>query len=206
MVMDKMDMFLEIIIYLNLYWRNTRNTMKEFFMKTTRLGFSVWEENDIADALKLWGNPEVTKFITANGKMSEEDLQQRLRKEIETHNSFKVQYWPIYLIETNENVGCCGLRPYDLENNILEMGIHLKEEYWGKGLAKEACDQVIKYAFKVFGADALFAGHNPKNTASAKLLKKLGYKYISDEFYPPTGLNHPSYLMTKQENSDRKTN
>lgn len=64
----------------------------------------------------------------------------------------------------------------------------------------------MEYAFKVLKADALFAGHNPKNIASAALLKKLGFKYIYDEFYPPTGLYHPSYLLTKEDymNEDNK--
>jgi len=91
------------------------------------------------------------------------------------------------------------LRPYDSENSILEMGIHLKEKYWGKRFAQEACSMVIEYAFNTLGVNALFAGHNPKNTASAHLLKKLGFIYKHDEFYPPTGLYHPSYLMTKQD-------
>lgn len=177
--------------------------MREYFLKTPRLGFSVWNEKDISDALELWGNPEVTKFISADGKMSKEQVQQRLQKEIETYNNAKIQYWPIYLLETNENVGCCGLRPYDSENNILEMGIHLKEKYWGIGLAKEACFEVIEYAFKVLEVNGIFVGHNPNNTASARLIKKLGFKYIHDEFYKPTGLYHPSYIMTKQEYSSR---
>lgn len=173
--------------------------MKKFFLKSVRIGFSTWSENDISDALDLWGNPEVTKFIVAEGKMSEKQVQQRLRNEIESYNKYNIQYWPIYLIETNENVGCCGLRPYDSEKNILEMGIHLKEKYWGKGIAKEACSKVIEYAFKTLNADALFSGHNPKNVASAKLLKKLQFTYIHDEYYPPTKLYHPSYLLKRQD-------
>lgn len=177
--------------------------MREYFLKTARLGFSSWNEKDISDALELWGNPEVTKFISADGKMSKELVQQRLQKEIETYNNAKIQYWPIYLIKTNENVGCCGLRPYDSENNILEMGIHLKEKYWGLGLAKEACFEVIEYAFKTLKVNGIFTGHNPNNTASARLIKKLGFKYTHDEFYKPTGLYHPSYIMTKQEYDSR---
>lgn len=172
--------------------------MRGFFLNTERLRFSVWSEEDINDALELWGNPEVTKFITADGKMSKEFIQQRLKKEIETYNNFNIQYWPIYFIETNQNIGCCGLRPYDSENNIFEIGIHLKEKYWGKGFAREACSAVIEYAFKTLKVNALFAGHNPKNIASAQLLKKLGFSYTHDEFYPPTGLQHPSYLLTEQ--------
>ena len=172
--------------------------MESFFLNTVRLGFSVWSEKDISDALELWGNPEVTKFIVAEGKMLKEQVQQRLRKEIETYNNANIQYWPIYLIENNQNIGCCGLRPYDSESNTLEIGIHLKEQYWGKGFAQEACTSVIEYSFKTLNVNALFAGHNPKNIASAQLLKKLGFTYTHDEFYPPTGLQHPSYSLTKQ--------
>ena len=172
--------------------------MRDFFMKTIRLGFSIWSGNDILEASELWGDPEVTKLIITDGKMSKKQIQQRLKKEIETYNNFNVQYWPIYFFETNQNIGCCGLRPYNLENNIFEMGIHLKKKYWGKGLAQEACSAVIEYAFNTLGASALFSGHNPKNLASAQLLKKLEFTYLQDEFYPPTGLQHPSYLMTMQ--------
>lgn len=172
--------------------------MRDFIFKTERLEFSVWSEKDLSDALELWGNPEVTKFIAANGQISKEQIYQRLKKEIETYNNTNVQYWPIYHIETNRNLGCCGLRPYDPKKDIFEMGIHLKEKYWGKGFAQEACSAVIEYAFNNLGVNAIFAGHNPRNTALEQLLKKLGFTYTHDEFYPPTGLHHPSYLLTKK--------
>ena len=56
---------------------------------------------------------------------------------------------------------------------------------------------MIKYAFEELGAEKLFAGHNPDNTASSKLLKKLGFHYTGDEYYEPTGLYHPSYIYEK---------
>lgn len=173
--------------------------MREFFITTERLGFSVWNEKDINDALELWGNPKVTEFIVAGGKMSKEQVEQRLKREIETYNSNNIQYWPVFLRENNENIGCCGLRSCDSSKNILEMGIHLKDTYWGLGFAKEACFAVIEYAFDTLRVNALFAGHNPQNISSAQLIKKIGFAYTHDEFYPPTGLQHPSYLMTKQD-------
>ena len=73
------------------------------------------------------------------------------------------------------------------------MGFHLRPKYWGKGYATEAANAVIDYAFHHFHADGLFAGHNPKNVVSRKVLLKLGFVYIGDKFYAPTGLYHPSY-------------
>lgn len=56
----------------------------------------------------------------------------------------------------------------------------------------------IKYAYEVLGAKMLFAGHNPKNVASGKALRKLGFEYVRDEYYEPTGLMHPSYEKWKE--------
>ena len=72
-------------------------------------------------------------------------------------------------------------------------------DYWGKGLASEAIQAVMKYAFTKLKAKALFAGHNPKNTASKRLLLKAGFNYTFNQYYPPTGLHHPSYLITFAE-------
>ena len=77
------------------------------------------------------------------------------------------------------------------------MGFHLCPEFWGKGYATEAANAVIDYAFGQLHAEGLFAGHNPKNTVSGKILTKLGFEYIGDEFYAPTRLYHPSYEMRR---------
>jgi hypothetical protein len=40
----------------------------------------------------------------------------------------------------------------------------------------------------------VYAGHHPDNRASEKILKKLGFEFIGNVFYQPTGLMHPSYV------------
>ena len=30
------------------------------------------------------------------------------------------------------------------------------------------------------------------------MLHRLGFRYTHDELYPPTGLNHPSYLLKRE--------
>lgn len=174
--------------------------MKEFFLESKRIGFSIWQPEDLKYAINLWGNPEVTRFITSAGVMSHKDIESRLQKEIATYNNYKVQYFPIYLLRNLENIGCCGLRPYDIENNIYEVGIHLKPEYWGLGLAFEALHSIINYSFTDLNIKELFAGHNPYNKASENLLKKIGFSYLRDEFYEPTGLYHPSYSLKNTVN------
>ncbi|UCH64638.1 MAG: GNAT family N-acetyltransferase [Ignavibacterium sp.] len=170
-----------------------------YFLSSKRLGFRYWKEDDLNLAFNLWGNPEVTKLIDSRGKLTYEEVKELLTKEIETQKSFGIQYWPIFLSNTNEHIGCSGLRPYDPQKYIFEIGTHILPTHWRNGYALEATLCVIDYAFHSLNCSALFAGHNPKNNASKKLLEKLKFNYIRDEYYEPTGLNHPSYLLTKEE-------
>lgn len=48
----------------------------------------------------------------------------------------------------------------------------------------------------MIAASALFAGHHPENAPSRHILEKIGFRFTREELYPPTGLNHPSYLLT----------
>ncbi len=96
---------------------------------------------------------------------------------------------------SNDLIGCCGLRPY--KEKEYEMGFHLRPEFWGQGYATESAKAVIEYAFTTVKVQKLFAGHNPNNGRSRKVLNKLGVAYIGDEFYEPTGLYHPLYELRR---------
>ena len=165
----------------------------KYFLKSKRLGFGVWTKDDFNPALDLWGDIEVTRLI--GGPFSEKQIRERLEQEILNMNVHGLQYWPIFLLDNDIHIGCCGQRPYKPDEKIYETGVHLKPQYRGMGLAQEAVRAVIDHAFKNLGAAGLFAGHNPANEASRRLLKKLGFRYTHDEFYQPTGLYHPSYLL-----------
>lgn len=169
---------------------------KKAFLETSRLSFRTWSETDLELALALWGDPRVTKLIDAREKLSVDEVRQRLAQEIADAKDYGVQYWPIFLRSTGEHVGCCGLRANDLSRNIYEIGFHIRADQWGHGFATEAVLKVMDYAFNVLSVSGLFAGHNPNNTVSQHLLQKLGFRHTHDEYYAPTGLQHPSYILT----------
>lgn len=171
-------------------------TYTDYFLTTARIGFSKWNQADNDLAETLWGDPEVTKYICASGVFTKEEIMTRLNTEIRNEETYGVQYWPIFAVKTDELIGCCGLRPRGEKE--YEIGFHLRPKYWRQGYAKEAACAAIDYAFTVLGAEKLFAGHNPKNIASRKLLTKLGFIYLGEEFYGPTGLYHPSYELHKE--------
>ena len=171
----------------------------EYFLKSRRLGFRNWSMDDLDLAYGLWGDFEVTKLFDARGPLSKEQVKDKLVQELATLSAHEIQYWPVFLLESGEHIGCAGLRPYDIAKGIFEIGFHIRSNHWQKGYATEAARAVIDYAFTCLNVKALFAGHNPKNLSSRRLLLKLGFHYTHDEFYEPTGLDHPSYLLTAGE-------
>ncbi|MGE0439331.1 MAG: GNAT family N-acetyltransferase [Gemmatimonadales bacterium] len=166
---------------------------------TPRLRIRRWRRDDLPLARQLWGDPEVTRFIDARSTLPPEAILERLDTEIATEAGSGVQYWPLFLRETGEFVGCAGLRPRPPAGSpnrpalVYELGFHLRPTFRGRGLALEAAHAAARQAFDILGATALFAGHHPDNERSRLLLERLGFRFTHRERYPPTGLDHPSY-------------
>lgn len=168
--------------------------MRDYFLTSQRIGFSHWSPNDLDLALSLWRNDKVSHYICAKGIFTDTEVKTRLNIEIENMKLYSIQYFPIFQLETNTFMGCCGLRP-SIQNNVYELGIHLKPEFWKQGFAYEAAKAIIDYSFSTLQIKELRAGHHPHNISSKKLLHKLGFEYIQDKYYEPTGLFHPDYSL-----------
>jgi RimJ/RimL family protein N-acetyltransferase len=166
----------------------------KYFLTTDRLGFRHWTEADEPLAFGLWGDPEVSR--TLGGPFTDEQIRQRLAKHIAMAREHGIQYWPIFLRANGAHVGCCGLQPY--KPAIPELGYHLRQEFWGQGIAREAASAVIDYAFAHLNIDSIFAGHLPGNVSSQKVLLSLGFQYSGDEIYPPSGILEPTYRLTRR--------
>jgi RimJ/RimL family protein N-acetyltransferase len=143
----------------------------------------------------LWGDARVTALI--GGPFGADRVREMLEAQLAIARDAGVQYWPVFESGSGGFVGCCGLRPRGAGHRQLELGFHLRPEHWGKGLATEAARAAIAFAFDRLRSEELFAGHHPANAASARTLRKLGFRYSHDELYPPTGLRHPSYVLAR---------
>ncbi len=172
--------------------------------ETKRLYTRPWQNTDIGSAELLWGDPVVTRLIDIRERLTKKEVKAKLDEQIQLQKQYGLSYWALVLKETDQIIGCCGLRPYDTEKNSYELGFHLIQDYWKKGYATEAALAAITYAFDSLQVRTLFAGHHPHNRASESLLKKLGFQYVRDEYYQPTGLDHPSYILENPRLSSEK--
>jgi RimJ/RimL family protein N-acetyltransferase len=86
-----------------------------------------------------------------------------------------------YTFAVTQDGAFAGVIGIDLKNGEYEIGYWLGEPWWGRGLATEAVERVIRFGFDELGLDCLKAGHFDDNPASGRVLVKCGFRYIGED-------------------------
>jgi ribosomal-protein-alanine N-acetyltransferase len=83
--------------------------------------------------------------------------------------------WAMVLKTTGELIGDCGLtvQPVDSTDEI-EIGYHVRRDYWGLGLATEAARACRDYGFARLPVDHIVSLIRPENLPSRRVAEKNG--------------------------------
>jgi [ribosomal protein S5]-alanine N-acetyltransferase len=171
--------------------------------RTARLVARSWQADDLPFAMELWGDPAVMALIDARRRLTADEVAAKMHAEIERERTAGVQYWALFEWQNGGFAGCCGLRPWvhtpgemPDETNF-ELGFHIVKCCWGRGFATEAAAGVLDWGWRELRLAKIYAGHHPDNHASKHILERLGFTFLDNVFYAPTGLLHPSYICTR---------
>jgi RimJ/RimL family protein N-acetyltransferase len=82
----------------------------------------------------------------------------------------------IIIRETDTLCGGVGLR-IEADHRRAELGYWIGVPYWGNGYATEASRTLVKYGLETLGLHRIFASHVVKNSASARVLRKIGMRH-----------------------------
>src|SRR5687767_15596610 len=88
--------------------------------------------------------------------------------------------------EPSVHVGSIGLWRIDKENHRGEIGYMLEPSLQGKGIMYEAIQPVLHYGFHDIRLHSIEAQIDPRNQASAALLRKAGFvqeAYFKENYY-----------------------
>ncbi len=84
--------------------------------------------------------------------------------------------WGVFRRSDDTLVGTCTLAHVDTQNRRAEIGFILRFDQWGQGYMSEAINTLLRYAFDELGLHRIEADVDPRNDASIRLLKKLGFQ------------------------------
>jgi [ribosomal protein S5]-alanine N-acetyltransferase len=147
-------------------------------LRTPRLLIRALESADIPAIFAYCSNPRVARYTLWDAHTTWEDS----RSFVEDYAAFRMRQGvpePLALIETHTGhvIGTAGAFWVSRQNGTMEIGYALAEAYWGRGYAAEAGRAIVDYVFGHFDCERLQGRVLEGNTASGRVLTKMGFTY-----------------------------
>jgi RimJ/RimL family protein N-acetyltransferase len=140
-------------------------------LKTDRLILRKFTCYDWEGLYEYLSNETVVKY-EPYGVFTEEECRQEAERRSQSE-----AFWAVCLKENNKLIGNVYFQQQNPREFLTwEIGYVFNPEYYGKGYATEACAGIMRYAFEKWGVHRIIAKCNPENTASWKLLERLGMR------------------------------
>ena len=147
-------------------------------LETKRLILRRFVLGDLDSLVKFYSDPGVTRHIPDAPRTYDET-----KDELEWHlNGYpknpQLGLWATIHKETGVFIGRCGLLPWSLdEQNEVEVAFALSKPYWGQGLATEAAQGIVQYAYETLKLRRLVCLIEEGNQASIKVAAKIGMSF-----------------------------
>lgn len=153
-------------------------------LETDRLALRVLSVADAPFMLELLNDPGWLRFIGDRGVRTLEQAQAYIEKgPAALFARFGFGFYVIELRAGGVPIGVCSLIKRDFLDAV-DLGYALLPQYAGHGYAFEAAAALIDYAGRELGLNRLVAIVSQDNHRSARLLKKLGFRYERLVQYP----------------------
>jgi [ribosomal protein S5]-alanine N-acetyltransferase len=150
--------------------------MQQPSFKTQKLQLRTVQASDKEFILKGLSDKRVTEFYAVHFNDLEEVQEQMDYYDDLVQNGTGI-WWVFSHLNEDKLIGACGLSNLDKEHKKAEIGFWLLPGFWGKGYMPEAAHAVINYCFDHLNLNRVEAIVEGGNTASEKVLQKLGFTY-----------------------------
>ena len=151
-------------------------------LRTPRLELVPLTTADLTPFHQLLVDPDVRRYLCDDRIVPREFAAAILDRSTRDFDACSYGLWQIEPGSSSPSApvagmaGFCGLRNGDLTPEP-ELLYGLIAAWWGRGHATEASRAVIAYAFESLGLPALAAATDPPNTASIRVLERLGFAF-----------------------------
>jgi ribosomal-protein-alanine N-acetyltransferase len=146
-------------------------------LRTARLLLRSFEREDIPAIVRLAGANEVAATtIHIPHPYAEEDARSFLAKASEDFLAGRSVSFAVSILPGRELCGALGLHFADAHKRA-ELGYWIGVPFWGKGYATEAASVAVAFGFETLGLNRIFAHHFAGNTASGRVLEKIGMRH-----------------------------
>lgn len=131
-------------------------------------------KTDAQDMYAYACDPEVTRHLLWQPHESLSYTKRYLDEVMRQYKAHSFFDFAIVCKEDGRMIGTCGFTRLDPFNHSAEIGYVLSPAYWGRGIASEAVEMILRFAFCNLGVHRVEARYMPGNTASRRVMEKKG--------------------------------
>jgi RimJ/RimL family protein N-acetyltransferase len=152
-------------------------------LTSERLVLRPWELDDARQALAVYGDERVTRWLSpALPRITDVAAMRSLVAGWRDACADLIApqgRWALEERATGQVVGGAALLPLPPDDNDLEVAWQLAPHAWGRGLATEAGHALAHYAFR-HDADEVFAVARPTNRRAAATAERVGMAWVGE--------------------------
>ena len=152
-------------------------------LQTPRLQLRFIKENDAAALYGIYSDPEAMRYWSSQPWQQMAQAEAHVAMTLAGYQDGTIFTLGIALADGGERggqhhgelIGVCRLHQFNRQNRRCEMGYMLSRAHWGQGYMREALEAAIGHGLLAFDLHRIEADVDPRNTASAALLKRLHF-------------------------------
>jgi [ribosomal protein S5]-alanine N-acetyltransferase len=135
-------------------------------------------EADIDLLYRHWTDPDVRRFLWDGRIISKDTVREFVRDSLNSSHQHDYGLWVLWSQAEREFRGGCGLRDSELPEP--ELLYSVPPQNWGRGIATESAQGVLRHAFVQLALPQVIATVDKPNMTSIHVLERLGF-LVTDE-------------------------
>ena len=146
-------------------------------LETQRLSLRPLGPDDLVPMHGIWNDPDVRRYLWDDEPVSMATAEACFAQ---SAREFAEEGFGLFGIRPRgetELIGFCGFRSIEGSREV-ELLYALLPDWWGCGLATEAARACLRFAFEDVVLERVLAGTDPPNTASSRVMEKLGMTFF----------------------------
>ncbi|MEM9684410.1 MAG: GNAT family N-acetyltransferase [Pseudomonadota bacterium] len=159
-------------------------------IETERLILRRWRDEDAEPYAEICADPEVMRWIGNGTTRTAEESAAAIERFEQTWERRGFGPFAVELRRTGRLIGFNGFLSPDFLPEILpavEIGWRLARDAWGQGLATEGAQAALRFGFDDLGLQRVVSIYQVGNSASARVMEKLGMRLERETVDPETG-------------------
>jgi len=167
-------------------------------IETARLILHPFVADDLDEYhAQIYSDADVTRYLPGGAPRPREGTKKVLDFAIQHGEEFGYTLWAVVDKTSEAFLGHCGL--VRLYNGVeVEVAYAFGKAFWGQGYASEAARASLRFGFENAGLEQIIALAVPDNTASQRVMQKIGMHYqgMTDRYYDTPLI---LYLLPREE-------